>query len=325
MWKLLALLQRKLVWTIPVAMLLGLALGWAWDARPLRVLILPVTIFMIYPIMVVLDVRSLVTHCHWRLLSLVQLMNLLVLPLVGWLLGRLFLPDQPVQAFGLLLMAVLPTSGMTISWTKFAHGQVASAVKMTVLGLVLGGLLVPAYAWLLMGQAVELSLVGTIQAVLLVVFVPLVAGLLTQAALRRRLGEATFNQAWKPHFPQLSTLGVVLIIAIAMALRSRAILADPARLLQILPPILIFYGVAYGLGTRVGRRLLPRPEAVTLVFSTAMRNLSLALALAMTVLGPQGAEAALVVAVAFVLQVQSAAWFVSRAERVFGPLAAEES
>ncbi len=50
-----------------------------------------------------------------------------------------------------------------------------------------------------------------------------------------------------------------------------------------------------------------------------MRNLSLALALAMTVLGPQGAEAALVIAVAYVLQVQSAAWFVKRADRLVGP------
>lgn len=319
MWRLLAVLQRNLVWAIPLAMLIGLLLGWLWDARPLRAAILPVTILMVYPIMATLDVRSLASHCHWRLLVLVQLGNLVVLPLLGWVLGRVFLPDDPVGAFGLLLMACLPTSGMTISWTKFAGGNVAAAVKMTVLGLILGGAAVPFYAWLLMGQSVQLSLWAVIQKVLLVVFVPLVAGVATQLLLRRRVGDQVFMTRWKPHFPQLSTLAVLAIIAIAMALRARAILAEPVQLLALLPPILAFYLLAYGTGTLVGRWLLQRNEAVALVFSTAMRNLSLALALAMTVLGPRGAEAALVVALAYVIQVQSAAGYVAQADRIFGP------
>jgi len=154
--------------------------------------------------------------------------------------------------------------------------------------------------------------------VLLVIFAPLVAGVVTQLILRRRVGEQAYQQQWKPHFPQLSTLAVLAIIAIAMALRARAILADPAQLLIMLPPMLLFYALAYSGAAITGRLLLPRDDAVVLVFSTAMRNLSLALALAMTVLGERGAEAALVVAVAFVVQVQSAAWFVAQCDRVFG-------
>jgi len=53
-----------------------------------------------------------------------------------------------------------------------------------------------------------------------------------------------------------------------------------------------------------------------------MRNLSLALALAMTTLGPAGAEAALLIAVAYVVQVKSAAWYVKHADRMIGAEAA---
>ncbi|MEZ4387843.1 MAG: bile acid:sodium symporter [Candidatus Krumholzibacteriia bacterium] len=320
MWSVLATLQRHLVWAVTVAMVAGFLGGWLWDARPLRSLILPVTILMVYPIMVTLDVRGLFSQCHWRLLGLVQLGNLVILPLAGWGLGRLFLADEPVRAFGLLLMATLPTSGMTISWTKFAHGHVGAAVKMSVLGLVLGGLLVPFYAWLLMGQAVDLSLASLVQKVLLVIFVPLLAGQATGSLLRSRLGPDRYDRDWKPHFPQLSTVAVLAIIALAMALRARAIVADPLPLLKLVPPLVAFYVLAYALSILAARRWLPRDQAVVLVFSTAMRNLSLALALAMTVLGPRGAGAALVVALAFVLQVQSAAWLVRRSDRVFGPV-----
>jgi ACR3 family arsenite efflux pump ArsB len=319
LWTILGFLQRNLVWSIPVAMAAGLGVGMVADVRPLRPLILPVTILMIYPIMVTLELRSLMVTCRWRMLALIQLINLIVLPLLGWVLGRIFLADEPYWAFGLLLMATLPTSGMTISWTRFAGGDTAAAVKMTVIGLLLGSLLVPAYALALMGQAVDLDLGGTVRKILLVVFVPLAAGLLTRAALRHRFGAPRFDREFKPHFPQLSTVAVLAIIFLAMALRARVILAEPLQLLRLLPPLLVFYLVAYVGATLLGRRLLPRAEAVVLVFSTAMRNLSLALALAMTVLGPQGAGAALIIAVAYVLQVQSAAAYVRHADQLMGP------
>ena len=47
------------------------------------------------------------------------------------------------MALGLLLASLVPTSGMTISWTGFAGGNLAAAVKMTVIGLILGSLATP--------------------------------------------------------------------------------------------------------------------------------------------------------------------------------------
>jgi predicted Na+-dependent transporter len=49
-----------------------------------------------------------------------------------------------------------------------------------------------------------------------------------------------------------------------------------------------------------------------------MRNLSIALALAMNALGTEGADAALVITLAYVVQVQSAAWYVKLTDRLFG-------
>ena len=69
----------------------------------------------------------------------------------------------------------------------------------------------------------------------------------------------------------------------------------------------------------LGRALLPRGDAIALVYGTVMRNLSIALALAMNLFGTAGSEAALLIALAYVVQVQSAAWSVRLAERFFGP------
>jgi ACR3 family arsenite efflux pump ArsB len=124
-----------------------------------------------------------------------------------------------------------------------------------------------------------------------------------------------------PRFPALSTLGVLGIVFVAMALKARSVLQSPEILLAIFAPILIIYALNFSLSTWIGKRLLPRGEAIALVYGTVMRNLSIALALAINAFGPQGAGAALVVAMSYVVQVQAAAWYVKYTDRIFGPAA----
>jgi predicted Na+-dependent transporter len=93
----------------------------------------------------------------------------------------------------------------------------------------------------------------------------------------------------------------------------------PQMLLQILMPLALIYALNYGLSTVLGRMLLPRGEAIALVYGTVMRNLSIALAVAINAFGAQGTDAALVVALAYIIQVQSAAWYVKFTSRLFGP------
>ena len=88
---------------------------------------------------------------------------------------------------------------------------------------------------------------------------------------------------------------------------------------MVLVPLSCLYAINYVLSTVVARTLLPRGDGIALVYGTVRRNLSIALALAMNVFGGQSAGAALVIALAYILQVQSAAWYVKLTDRLFGP------
>jgi ACR3 family arsenite efflux pump ArsB len=61
-----------------------------------------------------------------------------------------------------------------------------------------------------------------------------------------------------------------------------------------------------------------RCSAVAPVYGTARRNLSIALAIAINAFGPAGADAVLVFAVAYVIQVRKAACYVRLADTGFG-------
>jgi nucleotide-binding universal stress UspA family protein len=155
--------------------------------------------------------------------------------------------------------------------------------------------------------------------IVLFVFVPLTAGLLTQVLAKRRFGVQTWNQRLKPKFPPFSALGVILIAFVAMALKSKNIIANPADILSIAVPLVVFYIISYGVLSFIGRLLFKREDAIAMVFGVVMRDLSIALAIAMTAFGQEGLTIALLIALAYVIQIQSAAWYVKLVDTIFGP------
>ena len=161
------------------------------------------------------------------------------------------------------------------------------------------------------------------QQIALIVFLPMIAGYTTQQALIKRYGREKFQQVLAPRFPGFSTLGVLGIVFIAMALKAEALVNQPDQLLNIIVPLLLLYTFNYLLSTLVGKLFLPRGDAIALVYGTVMRNLSIALAVAINAFGQAGSDAALVIAIAYIIQVQSAAWYVKFTPRLFGPSVSE--
>lgn len=319
MWNAIAALQKHLVWSIPASMILGVLFGYTFNSAPLRDAIIPLTFVMVYPMMVTLNIKEVFSGGDAKVQIITQFMNFVVIPFIGLTIGRLFFAQQPLIILGLLLTSLLPTSGMTISWTGFAKGNMPAAVKMTVIGLVLGSLAAPVYLKWLMGTVVDIPLGQVFQQIVVIIFLPMVAGYTTQRILVWKFGKERYQQDVKPKFPPLSTLGVLGIVFIAMALKAPTIVSNPTILLTLLVPLVLMYGINFALSTLIGKMLLKRGDAIAMVYGTVMRNLSIALAIAMAVFGEAGSEIALIIAIAYIIQVQAAAWYVKYTDRIFGP------
>ncbi|MFH1153296.1 MAG: universal stress protein [Pseudomonadota bacterium] len=322
MLKLLSIIQKNLVWAIPISMGAGLIFGYLFNAGPLKQFIIPVTFIMVYPMMVTLNVKTIFKGHDSRLQLVTQIINFVFIPLIVFAIGKLFLAGQDQKfglwAVGLFLIGVLPTSGMTISWTGFAKGNKEAAIKMVVLGLVIGSLAAPVYTKIFMGATIEVNMLHMFQQIAIFVFFPLLVGLLTQFLVIKKYGAKQWNENIKPKFPPFSALGVVLIAFLAMALKARNIIANPGDIITILIPLTVFYLISYVLLTLTGRLLFKREDAIAMVFGVVMRDLSIALAIAMTAFGKEGMTIALLVALAYVVQIQSAAWYVRFIDFMFG-------
>lgn len=323
MWNLLITVNKKLTYAIPAMMVAGFIFGIIVDpstAGWLKNLIIPLTFLMVYPMMVTLNIQHLKQGMDLRLQSTTQLINFGVIPFIAFFLGKMFFADQPYMALGLLLASLLPTSGMTISWTGFARGNMGAAINMTVIGLTLGSLATPLYVKWLLGAHVEVNLIKVFQQIVYIVFLPMAAGYFTRRQLLKKYGMKSFKEKIAPRFPALSTVGVLGIVFVAMALKADTIIGRPAMLLVIFIPLLLLYGINFALSTLIGRRFFIRGDGIALVYGTVMRNLSIALAIAINGFGEAGADAALVIALAYIIQVQSAAWYVKFTDKIFGLL-----
>jgi len=313
---LLTRVSRHLVVLIPASMLLGFAAGLVWDVSWFKSLVLPATFLMIYPMMVNFKPQAALSMKDSKPVAASLVQNFAIIPLIGFGLGSLFFADRPELFIGLILASLFPTSGMTISWTGFAKGNVEAAVKMTVVGLIVGALVAPFYLQALAGKLIPVNITEVSLQILLIVFLPMILGWATRKSLVETVGKVAFQKKWAPIFPGISTIGVLVIVFIAIALKAKGLVASPDVLPAILVPLAIFYAINFLLSTVVGKLFFDRDNAIALVYGTVMRNLSIALGIAVTAFGPQ---TALVLAVGYIIQVQAAAWYVKFTPSVFGP------
>jgi len=311
-------IKDHLIGSILISITLGVIVGNYFNVTSLKNLILPLTFLLVYPMLVTLDFASLKEKANYKLQITTQLLNFIVFPSIAFLVGFLFFKDQTYIRLGLLLIGLLPTSGMTISWTVMAKGNIHEAIRMVVIGLLIGAFLTPFYITFFLGTEIDVPILDIIVQILIVIFIPLIAAFLTQKGLVSRYGEQTFKQKIKPIFPLFSTFFVVIILFVAMSLKAKVLVENPMLLLDILLPLLLFYFLMFIVSVATARIFFNRADGIAMVNGTLIRNLSLSLVIVLSTF-PDAGIAALLIAIAYVIQVQIAAWNVKATRYLFKP------
>ena len=293
--------QKYITISVPITLILGFIIGILVDTSPMQSTLLIATIIMIYATMVGFNLKELTSFQGSKVLLFSILINFFIIPGVAYVLGITLLKDQPLMFAGLALSALLPTSGMTISWTVLQKGNVGAAVKLTVFGLILGSLLTPWYLLAMVGQYVEINIWATMRTILLVVFVPMILGKMTHILILRKTTQENFKKNIKPKFGPLSIWAMLYVIFTSISSKADMIVSNLQLIVIALIVLILFYLINFGISTLFAVKLFNREDGIALVNGTVLRNLSIAIGLAATSFG---AEAALIVTLAFVVQQQ---------------------
>ncbi|MGM0448785.1 bile acid:sodium symporter [Halorubrum sp. 2020YC2] len=297
-------IKENLIYVVVASLVAGLAFGQVAGTETkgvLRAAVVPILFLMIYPMMINIDLREVVNvRDHAGPVGLSLLINFGVAPLLAVGLSRWFFGGAVEYAVGLYFIALIPTSGMTAAWTGLADGDLEAALVAMAVNLLAAIVILPAYLSVLVPADVGFDPSTLYRQLAQIVVVPMAAGTVTRRLLLRRYSAAGFKRL-KPVFGGLSSLGVMLIVFVAMTLRSGQILADPVASAVTVVPLVVFYAAILGIAAALGRLLRDPARGVALVYATSMRNLSIALAIVVAADGVPSA-AVLPIALAYVVQ-----------------------
>ncbi|MCE1237187.1 MAG: hypothetical protein LWW93_12625 [Hyphomicrobiales bacterium] len=216
----------------------------------------------------------------------------LVLPILAAIVAEIFALPAPL-AVGLVLVAAAP-GGVTANFvTLMAAGDVALSVSLTVATSLAAPLVAPLWIDLAFARfadetvAVAVPFGPTVGAIFLTTVLPLLAAL----ALGRRRPDLADRA--RPHLRRLSTIVFAIIVTAAIAaqwtaLAEHGLAVGPAALVYDLAAVALVAAAAAILG-------LARPRTAALVQTTGLRNVAVALTVAISLLGrPDVAVAATV-------------------------------
>lgn len=303
---------RNLLYVVPADILVALVCGYFWDTSALKALILPVAVMTIYPAMIGFQPKELFRLSELRLAGVNLLLNFFVLPLAALLIGKIFLGPWPELRTGLLLISVIPGGNMAIPFTMLFGGNVKASFKICAGNLILGSLLAPLYLYILAGTMVEVNLLQVAKTIVVVVFLPLCMGMVTYSLLRKRLSQKEFEQKIKPFLPALSAWGLVYIVFTSVSMKAQMIFGHPELIVQAMISLILWYAGIFVLCVLIGRALFCREDSITLLLNVELRNLAIAIGLAVTAFSSQ---TAMMVAMGFLFQQQFAIWFFKLEQR----------
>lgn len=297
-------LKEHLLYVVAGSLAAGLAFGQVAGSGTLQLLqaaVVPILFLMIYPMMINIDLQEIVNvRKHARAVGASLVINFGFAPLFAVVLSRLFFDGAIEYAIGLYFIALIPTSGMTAAWTGLAGGDLEAALVAMAVNLLAAIAILPAYLAVLVPADVGFDPTALYRQLAVVIVVPMIAGTLTRRALLRTYGTSGFTRL-KPTFGGLSSLGVMLIVFVAMSLRSSHIVADPIASAVTVVPLVVFYTGILVVASAVGRVFLDTERGIALVYATSMRNLSIALAIVVAA-DAIPAAAILPIALAYVIQ-----------------------
>jgi len=304
--------QKHLILAIPIAILFGIIIGLLFDTTFLKPTITIVAIIMIYASTIGINFKELTQFKNSKVVILATLFNFTIVPLIAYAIGKVMLTGHDMMFAGLILIASFPTSGMTIAWTAMQKGDVTSAIKLTVTGLVIGSLLAPFYLSYIIGGSIEINIISIFSKIAIVVLVPITLGHITYKLLLKRYTITQFKEQIKPNLSPISVWAMLYLVLVSISMKANSLLTDPRHIIYSFIIIVAFYVINYIITFTIAKFMFDRKEAIAFINSIVLRNLSIALGISITTFGP---KSALIITIGYMIQQQSFAFYVKLSDK----------
>ncbi len=298
----LSFLDRYLTVWIVLAMLLGVGLGALGIHLP-AVLVPIGLIVMMYPPFARVRYEAMPAALRdTRLLGLSVLQNWIIAPLLMFGLAAAFLHGRPDLFAGLVMVGLARCIAMVVVCSELARADREYTAALIAINSIFQVFAYAAYAYLFLtvlpplvglpSLTVHLSIATVAVSVLIYLGIPAVAGALTRAFLRPRLGVRRYDNGFVPAIAPLTLVALLVTIVAMFALQGARIVAHPLDVLAVAIPLAIYFGIMFFISFWMGRRSgASYGRTTALALTAASNNFELAIAVCVAVFGIDSGEA----------------------------------
>ena len=276
--KVLDFVKNNLAYLIPIALFSGLQKGHHAPMEYSRAICVSALLIMIFPVFVNLEFGKGVKELrgHRGVLTVAALFNFFLYPMIALGLGWLLLRDQPAMWLGLVMLSLVPTSGMTINWTYFTKGNMHVAMGIVASGILVSVVLLPfaiplAAEFLMRADQVDVDRLVILEKLFFVIVLPIIFGTVVRHMVIRIKGPEVY-QALKPINSGISAVGVLVVSFLVMSLESTQTMVTRFSVLgEAMLPVVLFYAVVFLMSHFASGRFSHPDTGKSFFFGTAAR------------------------------------------------------